>query len=220
MRTTRREFLYGVTAAAVFPPTSTTEPDLVLYNGHFITVDSKQSRAQAVAISNGRFLAVGANQDIRHLVTARTRQLDLGGKTVTPGFIDAHTHPAYSGNRHLKQVDCDLRSIGDIQKALRDRATQVPAGKWVLGFKYDDTKTAEGRPLLREDLDAVTTAHPVFVEHRGGHTAFVNSAALEMAGINEQTPDPPGGQIQRDSAGRPTGNLKETAVDLVTKLAA
>ena len=217
MSSTRREFLYSMTAAAVAPITS-TEPELVLYNGNFITVDARQARAQAVGIADGRFLAVGSSDEVRHLATARTRQIDLGGKTVTPGFIDAHTHPSYSGVRHLKQVDCDLRSIAEIQAALRERAAKAPTGAWVVGFKYDDTKTSEGRPLRREDLDAAAPNHPVFVEHRGGHTAFVNSTALKLAGIDEKTPDPAGGHIQCDAAGRPTGNLRETASDLVGRL--
>lgn len=218
MPATRREFLYGLTAAAMAPPLSGTEPELVLWNGNLITMDARQPRAQAVAIADGRLLAVGSNEEVRHLATARSKQADLGGKTVTPGFIDAHTHPSYSGVRHLKQLDCDLRSIAEIQKAIRGRAAKTPAGEWVVGFKYDDTKTSDGRPLRREDLDAAAPNHPVFVEHRGGHTSFVNSAALKLAGIDEKTPDPAGGHIQRDAGGRPTGNLRETASGLVERL--
>ncbi len=217
MPATRREFLYGMTAAAMTPLTG-TEPELVLWNGNFITVDARQPRAQAVAIADGRLLAVGSNEEVRHLATARSKQVDLDGKTVTPGFIDAHTHPAYSGVRHLKQLDCDLRSIAEIQRAIREHAAKTPAGEWVVGFKYDDTKASDGRPLRREDLDAAAPNHPVFVEHRGGHTAFVNSAALKLAGIDEKTPDPAGGHIQRDAGGRPTGNLRETASGLVERL--
>lgn len=218
MRATRREWLYGMAAAAVMPPIISTEPELILFNGNFITVDARQPRAQAVAISDGRFLAVGSNDEVQNLATVRTRKVDLSGRTVTPGFIDAHTHPVYAGIRHLKQVDCDLRSIAEIQRAIRERAAKTPASEWVLGFKYDDTKTSDGRALDRTDLDAAAPNHPVYIEHRGGHTAFVNSAALKAAGIDQNTPDPPGGRIQRDAAGRPTGNLRETATAPVTKL--
>jgi predicted amidohydrolase YtcJ len=210
MTESRREFL-GQVGAFVLLPTIVSEPELILHHGNFITVDELQSRAQAVAISGGRLVAVGSNDDVLNLATARTRRIDLAGRTVVPGFIDAHTHPAYAGNRHLKQVDCDLRSIVAIQAALRERAAKTPPGDWVLGFKYDDTKTSEGRRLTRADLDAVSTEHPVFVEHRGGHTAYLNSLAFAKAGITDSTPDPPGGHFDRDAAGRLSGRVAENA---------
>jgi predicted amidohydrolase YtcJ len=153
------------------------EPELILYNANIITIDNRRPRAQAVAIADGRFLAVGADEQVRELATGRTKKIDLGGRTVVPGFIDAHTHPAEAGLLHLRQVDCDLRSIADIQRAIRERASKTPTGQWVLGFKYDDTKTSDGRPLTREDLDAAAPQHPVYISHRGGHTAYVNALA-------------------------------------------
>ena len=168
-RPSRREFLGAMSASALLGD-QRTEPDLVLHNANILTVDAAQPRAQAVAIAGGRFFAVGSNDDVRRLAKAGIRQVDIGGKTVVPGFIDAHTHPSYAGIRHLRWVDCDLRSIADIQQAIRERAAKTPAGDWVIGFKYDDTKTKEGRKLTRDDLDAAAPAHPVFIEHRGGHT--------------------------------------------------
>jgi len=103
-------------------------PELVLYNGNIMTVNNRQPRAQAVAIAGGRFLAVGTNDEIRLLGDARTRLIDLAGKTVVPGFIDAHSHPAVSGRLHLREVDCDLRSIKEIQAAIAKRASETPAG--------------------------------------------------------------------------------------------
>src|SRR6266853_1367828 len=91
--------------------------------------------AMAAAISRGRILAVGRDADVLHLATAGAKKINLGGKTVLPGFIDAHSHPAMAGGMHLRMVDCDLRSISAIQAALRERATKTPAGEWVLGFK-------------------------------------------------------------------------------------
>jgi predicted amidohydrolase YtcJ len=136
-----------------------------------------------------------------------------------PGFIDAHTHVSYSGIRHLKQVDCDLRSIADIQKAIRARAAKTPPGQWVIGFKYDDTKTSDARKLTRADLDAAAPNHPVYIGHRGGHTAFVNSLAMNLAKVTEQTPDPAGGQYDRDLAtGGLTGGLRERATQPFQKL--
>ncbi|HEV1993720.1 MAG TPA: amidohydrolase, partial [Candidatus Acidoferrum sp.] len=210
----RREFLgyTGGLGAFALMPTERVTPELILYNGNFITIDTRQPRAQAVAISGGRFLAVGSNDDVRALATALTKSVDLGGKTVTPGFIDAHTHPAESGREHLREVDCDLRSISAIQTALRARAAQTPAAHWVLGFKYDDTKTAEGRPLTREDLDAVDRQHPIAVTHRGGHTTYYNSMAFQLAGIDEKSPDASNGKIDRDPATRrPSGRVAESA---------
>ena len=188
------------------------EPGLILYNGNILTMDPANPRAQAVAIAGDRFLAVGSGGDVGNLATPRTRRIDLGGKTVVPGFIDAHTHPAYAGIRHLRWVDCDLRSIAEIQRAIRERAAKTPPGEWVVGFKYDDTKTQDGRRLTREDLDAAAPRHPVFVEHRGGHTAYVNSPAYQRAGVTADTPDPSGGKFDR-AAGRLTGGLRERATE-------
>jgi hypothetical protein len=205
----RRRFLGALGAGAY---AASTEPESILINGNFLTMDAANPRAQAVAISAGRFLAVGSKDDVARLATARTRKFDLGGRTVVPGFIDCHSHPASSGLRHLREVDCDLRSITAIQQAIRERAAKTPKGRWILGFKYDDTKTSEGRKLTKGDLDAAAPDHPVFVNHRGGHTAFVNSLALQLADVNDKTPDPPGGRFEHDSAGRLTGGLYETAL--------
>jgi predicted amidohydrolase YtcJ len=195
-----------------------TDPDVILYNANILTIDEAQPRAQAVAIAGGRFLAVGSNDDVRHLSRPGTRQLDIGGKTIVPGFIDAHTHPSYAGIRHLRWVDCDLRSIAEIQNAIRERAAKTPAGDWVIGFKYDDTKTKEGRRLTREDLDSAAPQHPVFIEHRGGHTAYVNSLALKRTEVTDETTDPAGGNFDRDDAGRLTGGLRENATEPFRKI--
>ncbi len=189
-------------------------PELILHNGHIITIDTRQPIAEAIAIVGDRILAVGSNSDILGLATSGTKKVDLGGSTVVPGFIDAHTHPAYSGRRHLRFVDCDLRSIGAIQAAIRKRAAVTPAGEWITGFKYDDTKTTEQRFLTREDLDEAAPQHPVYIDHRGGHTAYVNSLALTRGGLSDQSPDPAGGKLGRDPAsGRLTGRLLETAAE-------
>jgi predicted amidohydrolase YtcJ len=209
----RREFLVGLSSLALFPM-DRTEPDVILYNGNIWTVDTRMPRAQAVAISGGRFLAVGTNEEIMSLAAGRTRKVDFGGKVVLPGFIDAHSHPVSAGLQHLRRVDCDLRSIVAIQQALRERAAKTPPGQWVLGFKYDDTKTSDNRPLNFRDLDAAVPDHPVLVEHRGGHTAWVNSAALKLAKVDNNTPDPAGGHFDRDPQTHElTGHARERAVD-------
>ncbi len=196
-------------------------PDLILHNGHLITIDPRQPRAEAIAIAiaGDRIVAVGSNDDILHLANGSTKKIDLGGHTVVPGFIDAHCHPAYAGRRHLRFIDCDLRSIGAIQAAIRERAAKTPPGEWVVGFKYDDTKTAERRFLTREDLDAAAPEHPVYIAHRGGHTGYSNSLAFKKAGIDDKTPDPVGGQFVRDPAtGRLHGRSLERAAEVFEQL--
>lgn len=214
---TRRNFLTGLGAFALLP-LQRIEPELILHNGNIWTVDPLLPRAQAVAISGGRFLAVGSNDDVLRLAAGRSRKIDLGDKTVLPGFNDAHSHPVESGVEHLRMVACDKSSIPAIQAALRERAAKTPAGQWVLGFLYDDGKTP--RPLSREDLDAAVADHPVLVRHRGGHTVFVNSLALKLAGVEDKTPDPPGGRFEHDSAGHLTGHVGDRATAVFEKLIA
>lgn len=206
MISTRREFVTQLGLLAVI---RTQHPDLVLYNANIITIDADRPRAQAAAIWRDRIMAVGTNDEVRALANRNTKLVDLTGRTVVPGFIDAHSHPAVAGRLHLRQVDADLRSIAAIQAAIRERAAKTPKGEWIVAFKYDDTKTAEGRFLTREDLDAATTDHPVYVEHRGGHSAYVNSLAFERVGIKEDTPDPAGGRYVREG-GRLSGRVLET----------
>ena len=213
----RRDFLYGLGAFALLP-IARVEPELILHNGNIWTVSDKMPRAQAVAIAGGRILAVGTNDEVLSLAAGLSKKVDLGGKTVWPGFIDAHAHPCISGVSHLRMVACDLDSIGEIQALLRKRAGQLPAGQWVLGFLYDDGKTS--RPLSLQDLDAAVPDRPVLVRHRGGHTIFVNSLALKLAGVDERTPDPPGGRFEHDSAGRLTGHVGDNAVEPLTRLIA
>lgn len=214
----RREFL-GTLAAFSLLPLEEETPDLVLHNANIYTVNAKEPRAQAVAISRGRIFAIGSDADVLHLVSAATKKIDLGGKTVLPGFIDAHSHPAMAGVMHLRMVDCDLRSIAAIQAALRERAAKTAAGEWVLGFKYDDTKTSDGRRLNVSDLNAAVPDHPVQIEHRGGHTAYCNTLALQKAGIDDKTPDPPGGKIDHDAAtGKLSGRVAESARGLVDRV--
>jgi len=207
----RRRVFVGAVAARALPGNQQT-PELILHRANILTMDPSRPVVEAVAIAGGRFLAAGSNHEITSLATSRTQSVSLEGKTVVPGFIDAHSHPASSGLRHLKEVDCDLRSIQAIQQAIRERAAKTPAGEWILGFKYDDTKTEEGRRLRREDLDAATSNHPVYISHRGGHTGYVNSAAIRLSGVPENATDPPGGHFERDPATRRlTGGLRETA---------
>ena len=166
--------------------------DTVIRRANVITIDPGRPRATAIAMRDGRLIGVGSDSDVETLIGPNTKTLDLHGKTVLPGFIDAHIHVLSSGTRHVMAADCSLPTIADIQSALRERVAATPAGDWVQGFKFDDTKTAENRFLRREDLDAVSADHPVLVSHRAGHVYFGNSLALERAGYNDESPDPPG----------------------------
>jgi predicted amidohydrolase YtcJ len=216
----RREFLRtaGAFAVSASLPLEHIEPDLILYNGTVITMNDGQPRAEAVAIADGRFLAVGTSEKVLVLATGKTNKINLEGRTVVPGFIDAHSHPAEAGLMHLRQMDCDLRSIAEIQRAVRERASKTPAGEWVLGFKYDDTKTSDGRPLTREDLDAAAPQHPVYISHRGGHTAYVNALGYKRANVSEDTADPPGGRFDRDpKTGKLNGRISERATEVFDK---
>ncbi len=167
-------------------------PDLVLINGRVYTIDDAQPRAEAFAVNNGRFIAVGSTHDVRNLVGRGTVVIDAAGQTVTPGFIDAHAH--VSGVAELVNVDVNLPSIADIQRAMAARAAETPPDFWVIGSMYDDTKLREGRPVTRRDLDAAVPNHPAVLHHRGGHTSVYNSKAFEMAGITAHTPNPDDGR--------------------------
>ena len=159
-----------------------TKADTVIRNANVITMDPNRPRVQAVAMSDGRFIGLGSNEEVETFIGPGVKVMDLTGRTVLPGFIDAHIHVLNSGIRHAMAADCDLPTIGAIQTALRDQAETTPPGQWVQGFKFDDTKTAENRFLFVEDLDAVSTFHPIMVSHRAGHIYYLNGMALERLG--------------------------------------
>jgi hypothetical protein len=189
---------------------ATVAPDLVVINGNVLTQDDTSPTAQAFAIKDGRFVAVGSSDDVRNLASPDTQVIDAAGMTVVPGFIDAHSHPSGAGLNALKNVNTNLGSIAAIQAALRERARQTSPGEWIVGYMYDDTKQEEGRPLNRRDLDAVSIDHPIVVGHRGGHTGVYNSRAFELAGVTVVTPDPFGGEFEREG-GELTGKVAERA---------
>ena len=158
---------------------------------------------------------MGSSRDVENLISGSTEVIDAEGMTLTPGFIDAHTHP--DGVKELTGVNVDLRSIGEIKAALREKGSTTPPGYWVAGYKYDDTKLKEGRPIGRRDLDQAVPDHPAMVGHRGGHTGVFNSKAFELAGITAQTPDPEGGKFYREN-GELTGRVAEKAMGLFARV--
>jgi predicted amidohydrolase YtcJ len=186
-------------------------PDLILHNARVQTMDESKPGVEAFAISDGRFTAIGRSTDVLNLKGPRTEVIDAAGRPVFPGFIDAHSHPAWGGIEELTAVNCDLPSIAAIKAAIHKRAEATPPGQWVKGFKYDDTKVVEKRRLRREDLDEAAPDHPVIIKHRGGHLNWFNSRAFALAGITVDTPDPPGGAFFRRD-GQLDGGVAEKAV--------
>ena len=200
------------------PTNAQAAPDYVVINARVFTIDDDQPNAEAFAVRDDRFVAVGSTNDIRNMVGSRTEIIDAEGMTITPGFIDAHSHPSGAGVNELVQVNADLRSVTEITSALRERADSTPEGQWVRAFKYDDTKLAEGRPINRFDIDEFIPNNPVVIGHRGGHTSVYNTTALAMAGVTAETPDPPGGRFYRDSNGVLTGLVQGPARNVFSGL--
>jgi predicted amidohydrolase YtcJ len=185
------------------------EADLIVVNSRVLTSNPAMPRAQAFAVKDGRFLAVGSNADIRNLATARTGVIDAARMTVVPGFIDTHNHPG--GVNELFGVNANLRSIAELKAAIAKKASETPPGFWVNAYMFDDTKLNEGRALHRRDLDEAAPNHPVNVAHRGGHTNWYNSVAFDLAKVTKETPDPSDGRFFRDADGTPNGRVAELA---------
>jgi predicted amidohydrolase YtcJ len=196
-------------------------PDLILVNGTIITVDASDRIVEAVATQGDRISAVGDSAFIDSLAGPNTRRIDLDGRTVTPGLLDAHAHFSPSQFNRTDILDLSyprVKSIKDVQEAIAKRVRELPAGGWIQGRGWDEGKFTERRLITAQDLDEIASEHPVWLSHTTGHYGVANRAALRAAKIRRETPDPPHGTIDRDSSGHPTGVLKETAQDLVTVL--
>jgi predicted amidohydrolase YtcJ len=222
--TNRRGFLglAGAGIASAILAAETPESNLVVFNAKVYTVDSRAPRAEAFAVQSGRFTAVGSNTDIKALAGKSTQTFDARQMTVVPGFIDTHNHAP--GNVLLYDVVVgnpyvvEFVTISSILDKLRARARETPPGTWVEGYFFDDTKLKDNRPLNVHDLDQVSKDHPVVVHHRGGHTGFYNSKALEMADINRNTPNPSGGTFDRDAEGNLTGRVTDRAMSALNRV--
>jgi len=229
-RQSRREFLEiagaGIIAGAL--PTSlgsrsralasrllAPEPDLIVLGAKVYTMDGAAPRAEAFAVKDGRFVAVGRTSDIRSLAGRRTATIDAKQMTIVPGFIDCHNHAG--GTTLLYEVlvgnpfQVEFVTIDSIVDKLRAKARATPPGGWVEGYFFDDTKLKDKRPLDVHDLDRVSTEHPVAVHHRGGHTSFYNGKALELARVTAATPNPPGGTFDKDASGALNGRVTDRA---------
>jgi len=220
-------------AASTATPTSTPatpvttqvwtgEPaELVLVNGKIITVDSNDSILEAVAVNGGKITGVGTNEEIKQFVGGETKVIDLKGKTITPGPIDAHCHltGGWPEKHHLDLRPDKVGSIADIVKLVAGKVAETPKGEWVEGFGWLPERWPERRLPNRLDLDPVSPDHPVFLTDITGWYGWVNSYALRLAGIDENTPNPVGGFIDRDKTSKmPTGLLiNHSAMWLVKK---
>jgi len=196
----------------------TPAADLIITNAKVWTVDKSHPTAQAVAILGERIVAVGSNADVGVWHGAKTQTLDAHGKLLLPGFNDAHVH-FISGGSQLDYVQLnDAPSTQEFSRRIGDKARSLRPGEWVLGGDWDETKWSPAALPTRETIDSVTSATPVFVSRYDGHMGLANSAALKLAGITRETPDPPGGTIVRDAQGNPTGALKDAAMDYLDKV--
>ena len=189
--------------------------DTVLLHATVITMVREGDTAEAVAIRGGKIAAVGTAAEVRRLIGLKTAVVDLAGKTVLPGFYAAHDHFPSAGRLALYDVDLNsppigaMRTMDDMVAALRERAARTPAGQWIVGRGYDDTLLSEQRHPTRQDLDRVSTEHPIWIVHTSGHLGVANSRALALAKITRDTPQPVGGAIRKDAAGEPTGVIEE-----------
>ncbi|MGQ0647917.1 MAG: amidohydrolase, partial [Gemmatimonadaceae bacterium] len=207
----RLAFARNAWAAEALPPQQNRgaglEADMIVLNARVHTSDPAAPNAEAFAVKDGRFLAVGRSTDVRNLATARTRIVDAAGMFVAPGFIDCHCHP--SGVNELYGVNANVRTVGEIRANIAKKVAQTPPGTWVDAYMFDDTKLDV--VLTRKHLDDISPDHPVSVNHRGGHTSWYNSKALQLAGITKDTKDPEHGRFFRDEQGELTGRAAELA---------
>ncbi|MFF2370804.1 amidohydrolase [Agromyces sp. NPDC058110] len=193
-----------------------THADLVFSGGPVFTATTQRTRATAVAVTGGRIVAVG-HDEVLELIGPDTEHVDLAGRMLVPGFQDAHVHPVWGG---LDLMRCNLAELATREEyldALRAYAEANPDAEWVLGGGWSMSAFPGGTPTAA-DLDTVVPDRPAFLPNRDGHGAWVNSAALRLAGIDRHTPDPSDGRIERDASGEPSGTLHEGAMGLVNTM--
>jgi predicted amidohydrolase YtcJ len=206
--------LAAIPAVPAAPP---PEPaDLVLRGAAVYTVDGARSWAEAVAVSKGRILFVGTNEAVQGWIGPSTKVMELAGKMVLPAFHDSHVHPVSGG---VEALECDLNGLPNqaaIVEKIKSYAAANPKLPWIRGGGWDLTIFPEGNPS-KALLDSIVPDRPAYISASDGHSVWVNSKALALAGVTKATPDPPYGRIERDAAGQPSGTLREDAADLVAK---
>lgn len=190
-------------------------PEIILFNGKIATLDADRPQAQAVALGQGRIQVVGGNDDVRHLAGPDTDTIDLNGGLVVPGFIDTHIHfYEWALKRQGVKLD-DVSCLEELLARVRQTVHSRPPDQWIMGQGWNETDWTEPHMPTREALDRAAPNHPVLLWRCDLHLAAANSAALKLAGIEADTPDPPEGRIERDTTGEPTGILRELAINLV-----
>jgi len=222
--------LFAFTMTNFLSADETNPPEIIFFHGHIYTGTRHMvghmglsglseglvmTFTQSVAVSAGKIVAVGSDAKIRKLKGPNTQMIDLHGNFVMPGFNDAHTHLASGGFEKLNVNLVGAKSLAEMHQRIAARAKTAAPGEWVLGEGWDHTLWAEQKTPTRQDVDAVTGEHPAIFTRVDGHIAIANTAALRVAGIDAQTPDPHGGKIDRNDHGDATGILRETAQGLV-----
>jgi predicted amidohydrolase YtcJ len=191
--------------------------DLVFKNGNIYTVNERQPRAEAIAVKGNRVIFVGSNADARRYEGKGTRVVDLQGKMVVPGMTDSHNHLIGVGLREMTLNLEGTSSLEDFLAKVKARVDRAKPGEWVTGRGWIETFWKPPVFPTRQDLDKVSPNNPIFLDRADGHGAVANSAALKIAGVDRNTPNPFGGEISKDTAGEPNGMLLDNAQELVTK---
>src|SRR5262249_33421746 len=213
--------LFLAMASPAAPETLQANPhpaaDLVILHGHIWTVDASHPHAEALAIVGDRIAAVSTTAEIRGWIGPGTQVIDAGGKTVLPGFIDAHVHFS-SGGAEISGVQLrDAATPEEFSRRIGAHARKLREGEWITGGTWDH-ELGGGTLPTREWIDRLTPANPVLVSRYDGHMALANSLALRLAHVTRSTPTPPGGTIVKDTQGQPTGLLKDAAMTLIERV--
>jgi predicted amidohydrolase YtcJ len=192
--------------------------DIVLRHGHIYTMDERHPWAESIAVGKGRILFIGADKGLRPYMDDHTKVIELSGKFVMPSFIDSHVHPLSAGIE-MQQLDVGtLQTKEEILKAVKEYADAHPKAAWIIGNTWQ-LPVFPGANPKKEWLDEIVPDRPVLMTSADGHSIWVNSKALELAGVNKDTPDPPNGRIERNENGEPSGTLRESASRLIEKVA-
>ncbi len=184
-------------------------------------MDQRESVVEAIAIQGGIIVALGTSAQISELAGPQTEVIDAGGRTVTPGLIDTHNHFAWGALGETTSLDIEYPAVGsieDIREQVVKARNGLEPGEWIVGSNWDSGKLSDQRDIVAADLDDITPVNPVWLLHTSAHYGVANSRALELAGIDMNTPDPQGGVIVRDDAGNPTGILTDQAMSLVSSI--
>jgi predicted amidohydrolase YtcJ len=214
-----RFLLAGLVLGAGGVARAALPPQLILFHGRVLTVDARDSVVEALAIRDGKIVAIGTDREILRLADAATKRIDLHGRTATPGLIDSHAHIADAGVEQLYHVHLsDASTVAEVVRRVEAAIAALQPGEWLQGDGWDEGKLAERRYVTAADLDRISARNPVWLMHTTGHYGVANSAALHLAGISAASKDPLAGTIDRDTRGLPTGVLKESAKDAVLDL--